>query len=96
MPGRLEAFGFILGNHPHQCADQTADRVAGSDPRQRAENRAGRYKWTHAGNRQYADSGQQAKSSTDRAARCDAGRGALRRFCMLLVSESLRPLTVGK
>ena len=89
------ALGLVLGDtHPDEGADQATDSAADPEAGESAHDRAGRDKRTDPRNRKRADSGQQAKSSADHSAGRNAGGGALRRFCILLMGKVFRPLVV--
>jgi len=88
------ALGFILGDtHPHEGANQTPHGAADSEPGKSAHDRAGRDKRTDPRNRKSADPGQQAKRPADHPAGRNAGGGAFRRFCVLLMGKVFRALS---
>ena len=89
--------GFVLGDaHPDEGANQTTDSAADPEAGKSAHDRTSRNERTESGNRKSADPGQQAQGSADHPAGRNAGRGALRRFCILLMGKVFRPWFVLK
>ena len=96
LESSLEPLGFVLRNtHSYERPDQSADGSADAKTRQRTHDRTRRDERSHSRNGQRADAGEKTQRPSDRPARGDACRRALRRFGVLLMGEFLRTLVVG-
>jgi len=93
----VEAFGFILRDtHPYEGSHQPADCAARTHAGQSRHDRSGRDKWAESGNRQRAQSDEEAKSASERSAGANTSGNALRGFCVFLVREVFAPCIVGE
>src|SRR5580704_4771330 len=82
--------------HPHQSADEAAHCATHTQSRQRAHNRTSSNERSHARDGERTDSSKKTEGPTHNAA-CSHPRGrALGSLRVLLMSELLRALSVGK
>src|ERR1019366_6586522 len=93
----LVAFRLILGNtHADEFSHQSSGCCAASRAGQSCHDRTRRDKGSEPRNRQRPDTHHPAQRSAKNCAAACSGRRAFRSLCMLLVSEILGSLLVGK